>query len=203
MGKTSESKDKGNKIIIAAATEEEGQRLVAEMYANPLVTAAYSVVNTENTPELKLLPLMEAMQNDAVKIAKGDLGRIEEMLVVQTQVLHSIFTKAANRMASAEYLSSYQAYSAVAMKAQNLCRMTAATLADMKNPVRATFIKNTAYNQQINVGEKTSMNSSEKNKAESTNELLCEGTDAPMDTEGTSTTSGINSEMEAVGKGRS
>jgi hypothetical protein len=40
----------------------------------------------------------------------------------------------------------------LAFKAQNQCRVTAETLAKIKNPVSATFIKqaNMGYNQQVN-----------------------------------------------------
>jgi hypothetical protein len=56
-------------------------------------------------------------------------------------------------MATAERLEQIQVYGHLALKAQNQCRATLATLADIKNPQAVAFIKNTATNQQVNIGE--------------------------------------------------
>jgi hypothetical protein len=134
--------------------------------------------------------MMVALKELTKKVRERDLSEIESTLAAQTYLLHAIFIKSTDRMANAQYIQHYHAYGAVALKAQNLCRKTAATLADMKNPIRATFIKNTAQNQQVNFGQ----NFSEK----PANELLSEGHDATLDTGGTAAAGRTDTALAAV-----
>lgn len=185
-------------ITIQAKDEAEKEKKIAELYIAPHVLSANTLIQLSQGEGLELVPMAEALQGFAEKIAKGDLGQVEVMLAVQLQILHTIFLKATNRMATADYIPQYQAYGAVALKAQNLTRMTAATLAEMKHPVQPTVIKNTAYHQQVNLGQ-----SAEK----SPNELLSTPQlehhhHAEMDTGGTPAAGGIDQDMETVGTRR-
>lgn len=192
-------------IKVEAKTEKQGRKKIAELCLTPGVMAASNLYDLHPAKEKTgFSEYFEALTHYTQKITDGDLTAVEEMLAVQMHVLHAVFSRAVDRMARAEYLENYQIYGTMAMKAQNLSRMTAATLAGMKNPVRATFIKNTAHNQQINLGQ----NFSEK----TSNELLSTGahpapaleenTHEAMDTRGTATPGRVNQEMETVGKSR-
>lgn len=82
----------------------------------------------------------------------SDTKTVERMLLAQSVVLQSLFGHymvLANRSAE---LPKLQAFGDLALKAQNQCRRTLATLAEIRNPRRTQFIKqqNNAVNQQIN-----------------------------------------------------
>lgn len=82
----------------------------------------------------------------------SDTKTVERMLLAQSVVLQSLFghyMMLANRSAE---LPKLQAFGDLALKAQNQCRRTLATLAEIRNPRRTQFIKqqNNAVNQQIN-----------------------------------------------------
>ena len=97
-------------------------------------------------------------------------------------------------MKRAEYLNQMQVHGQLALKAQNQCRATLAALADIKNPARATFIKNTATNQQVNLGAAPP----QKNSADSANELLEVKAHERLDTRAPSEAVPVDSPLEAV-----
>lgn len=83
-----------------------------------------------------------------------DVPLVEQMLLDQALVLQNLF----GHYAKSAYRNRanpphFQAYADVALKAQNQCRRTLATLVDIRNPRRTQFIKkqvNQAVNQQVN-----------------------------------------------------
>lgn len=185
-------------ITLNVKDKEDADRQLAKVYTSPVTLSANTMRNLHKDHDFSLPELMHALNDYSSNTKENALEPLQGMLIQQMQVLHSIFTKATNQWAGANYLPQYQAYGAIAMKAQNLCRMTAATLSDMRNPNRTTFIKNTAQNQQINLGNPAS----KKDSAKSSNELLSEGKDATLDSGGTSAASGTDKELEAVEKSR-
>ena len=108
--------------------------------------------------------LIEHMAESCADGTLGDQSEMQLLLCAQAQVLNTIFCKFTGGMAKAERINELQAYGALALKAQNSCRKTIAAIAELKNPKRAVFIKNTAVNQQVNFNAKNSQNP--------TNELL-------------------------------
>jgi len=133
-------------------------------------------------------------QNNAV--FEGDLRRVEAMLLDQSHVLQSLFVFFTQKMAHAKYMDSLETYSRIALKAQNQCRQTLATLVELKNPKRATFIKqqNNAVNQQINRSENP------KNSEHSANKILEEIPSERLDTRTPQAAIGVNQEVEAMGE---
>jgi len=134
-------------------------------------------------------------QNKAV--FEGDLRRVEAMLLDQSHVLQSLFVFFTQKMAHAKYMDSLEAYSRIALKAQNQCRQTSATLVELKNPKRATFIKqqNNAVNQQVNQhGENP------KNSEYPANKILEEIPSERLDTRTPQAAIGVNQEVEAMGE---
>ena len=177
-------------LIVQAKTEAEKNKRLAEIYTSPLTMTAHAISDLHKGVNLSLPDMMSEVKTYSQKAQDNNLTSIENMLLGQMQLLHTIFTKAAINWGRAETMTQYQGYGNIALKAQNLCRMTAATLADMKNPNRTTFIKNTAVNQQVNF--------TPENSAKTSNELLSEAQDATMDTRGTQATSGTDKDMATV-----
>lgn len=93
--------------------------------------------------------------NDLRVMALGDptdTKAVERMLLAQSVVLQSMFAHYMTRASRTDMLPKLQAFADLALKAQNQCRRTLATLAEIRNPRRAQFIKqvNNAVNQQVN-----------------------------------------------------
>jgi hypothetical protein len=104
--------------------------------------------------DLSLSALMDSMSENFAQVSNGDLTAIEAMLVGQATALQTMFTHLAKRAASQEYLSHYQTYLTLAMKAQAQSRATISALIELKYPRQgATFVKQaniSSGHQQIN-----------------------------------------------------
>jgi len=137
-------------------------------------------------------------QNEA--LASGDISRIESMLLDQSHILQAMFVNYLQRSAVSNDVHHFEVYSRLALKAQNQTRQTIATLGDLKNPKRTTFVKqqNNAVNQQINNGQVEAKNS-EKTVIES-NELSESGHERTLDSRTTQAASRKNPLLEAVGE---
>ena len=166
------------------------------------------------------------MRAKAVKVETGDLSELEATLTAQAATLDAVFNEMARRafMNLGQHLDATEKYMRLALKAQGQCRATAETLAEIKFPRSATFIKqaNIAGQQQVNNGGPAAKNHSEtmieaKNHAETvtnkatstricapektinpTNELISEQANATLDTTGTRASSRLDSKLEAV-----
>lgn len=143
-----------------------------------------------------LKTLIEALGEQVDRTLAGNMHVIESILMTQAQTLNIIFNRMMVSMSESETLDHLQTYSDISFKAQNQSRQTLAVLADLKNPRRATFIKqqNNALLQQIN------NKSNEENSENIANELLKNPGVAheKLDIRGTIKTSSIDSQMEAL-----
>jgi hypothetical protein len=141
------TKPSENALKIYAKDEAEAQRQVAQTFTSPSVNAA-AVISASKVVETKELMNFEALVDELTRVTEalggGDMRRVEAMLASQAHALQALFASCARRMATASYLNQFQTYGLLALKAQNQCRATLATLAELKHPKRATFIKNTA-----------------------------------------------------------
>ncbi|TXH24249.1 MAG: hypothetical protein E6Q99_07015 [Elusimicrobia bacterium] len=86
----------------------------------------------KDTHDVNALAAELGKQVEAVN--SGDLRRAEGLLIAQAHTLDNIFANLARRATSQQYLTQWEAYMRIAMKAQNQCRMTLETLASIKNP---------------------------------------------------------------------
>lgn len=139
------------------------------------------------------------------RIRNGDLSRVEAMLIDQAhslQMMSNLFTMKISKL---ETIEQVEVYTRLALKSQNQCRQTLATLIEMKNPRRSTFIKqqNNAVNQQINNGaspgiETDPIQQNPKNSEISTNELFEVEAHEQLDTRAQSAAGGANSQLETV-----
>ncbi len=96
------------------------------------------------------------LMNSMGAVRAGDLASMEAMLVGQATALQTIFTSLAIRASKQNSLPQYQAYLALALKAQAQSRATISALVDLKYPKQATFVKqaNIAHGpQQVNNGK--------------------------------------------------
>lgn len=190
-------------------TPEEYRKAGAVAYLTPSKIAANAIhtltqnisVNGPDVTGLDFNTLEKQLQAHNQALFDGDLRRVEAMLLDQAHVLQAIFTMFTQKMGTAQYIEQLDAYSRISLKAQNQCRQTLATLGELKNPKRATFVKqqNNAINQQINQnGELAAEN--RKNSGNSANELLEEIPSERLDIGTQETTGRADQAMEAVGK---
>jgi hypothetical protein len=95
---------------------------------------------------------VQAIQAGTTAIQEGDLSHLEAILYAQIETLNTVFQATLNQANATQYLESAQHHYDCALKAQNQCRRTILALAELKNPKKATFIRqqNNAVNQQIN-----------------------------------------------------
>ena len=133
-------------------------------------------------------------------LRNGSMHHVESMLLDQAHMLQAMSTYFIRRLSNAEYLPQVETYSRIALKAQNQCRQTLATLGELKNPKRATFIKqqNNAVNQQINQGDLKQTENSKK-PDNSANKLLKEVPSERLDFGAPQEAVRGNQEVEAVG----
>ncbi len=122
---------------------------------NPIANAALTI-NQLHHQVLDFSTVANEMCDSFSKVKKGNLVEVEAMLLSQAQILNVFFNQCLSRVADTKFLNQIQVMSDLALRAQNNCRKTLATLADIKNPKRAMFIKqqnNAIGNQQINNSE--------------------------------------------------
>jgi len=137
---------------------------------------------------------IQILEQEVEKLKSGDLTKVEEMLLSQAVALEMMFVSISRRAKAQEQLLQYETHMRFALKAQNQSRATLQALVQLKQPSQTTFVKqaNIAQgHQQVN-------NLAEKNITPQ-NELL-EGSYAQLDTGTTATPTGIDKELEAVGK---
>lgn len=83
---------------------------------------------------------------------EGQLDEIETMLYAQSHILQAIMERCVLKMASLKWVNEIQIWTNLALKAQNQCRATLATLATLRHPKNTVLIQqqNSQIRQQIN-----------------------------------------------------
>jgi hypothetical protein len=117
------------------------------------VIAEYASAFGEQSVDALIVELRKRMTT----VNDGDLQGCENMLIGQAHALQSMFMHLSRRAIKQEYLKNFDAFLRLALKAQSQCRATIETLAELKYPKQATFIKqaNIANQQQVNNGVMT------------------------------------------------
>ncbi|QQX86244.1 hypothetical protein JJQ59_15160 [Cupriavidus necator] len=93
------------------------------------------------------------LDQQAAKIAAGDMTGVESMLIHQANTLDMMFNRLAYKATHSEYLNEMEAHLRHALRAQAQCRATLETLAEIKNPRPVAFVKQAniaAGPQQVN-----------------------------------------------------
>jgi len=130
----------------------------AELNMNPAARGALTAREFGNGPqnELDIAESFDEMERQISRVQQGDLSGVEAMLTAQAVSLDGVFNELARRAAAnfIGHMDAAETYLRLAFKAQSQCRATLETLAEVKYPKSATFIKqaNIAAQQQVNNG---------------------------------------------------
>lgn len=99
---------------------------------------------------------ISVMNEKIAKVKAGDMSEVEATLTAQAVTLDTVFNELARRAAAnmGTHMTATETYLRLAFKAQAQCRSTLETLAEVKNPRKATFVhqQNFASHQQVNNG---------------------------------------------------
>jgi hypothetical protein len=131
-------------------------RATGDFAMKPSSNAAAVVVQFVEMPfgEQDPWALAEELKASMEQVQAGDMGQCEAMLMGQAIALQSIFTHMSRRVLKQEYQRHMEAFFAMALKAQNQCRMTLETLNELKHPRQVAFVRadqaNIAQQQQVN-----------------------------------------------------
>jgi hypothetical protein len=139
--------------------------------------------------------IAKELRRQTETLKSGDMHRAESMLLAQAQTLDELFNNLARKAHRQEYLSSYDSFLKLALKAQNQCRMTLETLSNIKNPP-VVYAKqaNIAHGpQQVNNGPHAAENQNQQNK------LLSVNHGETLDSSRAGETIGSNPAMAALG----
>jgi hypothetical protein len=158
MSKTKVSTTSSNKLTIVEDKEKTHQRQVAEIGLSCVASNMFTALKYAKGSfgELDITDSMNVMLDRIAKVNSGDLSEMEATLVAQATTLDAVFNELARRAAfnMGEHLTATETYLRLALKAQAQSRATIETLAEIKYPKSATFVKqqNNAYQQQVNNG---------------------------------------------------
>nr|WP_315486794.1 hypothetical protein [uncultured Undibacterium sp.] len=202
-----------NTLAIKTDDMKSRERLMAE------VSLSSEVINAKTTKsfskgacgEIDLTETVGVMRERTKQVNDGSLSELENTLTAQATTLNVIFNAMAQRAAlnMGEHMSACETYLRMALKAQAQCRATIETLAEVKYPKAATFVRqqNVAYQQQVNNGENRSGNLSSSTHAHAhekstnqSNELLEVQHGERLDTRTEIKAGGNDQNMETVDK---
>ena len=180
--------------------QEDGHLLIA-----PETQATRTISTWDDWGKIDALGIRDELKAQIEEIAKGNMSRPEAMLLSQAHTLDALFNELARKAHIQEHMPHYEAFLRLAFKAQGQCRATLETLADIKSP-RVIFTKQANIShghQQINnnIPSQASHAHAEETKKQQ-NELLTELPHETLDSGRTDATIPINSQLEAVDKGR-
>ena len=140
-------------FLVEQRKDESEARAVARIAISPSLQAAAAIKNYgKSLGDLELTALVEELRYQVGQTIDGNLDRAEAMLTTQAHTLDAIFGNLAQRAIHAEYLSNFDTYLKLGLRAQSQCRATWETLAVIKNPMGRAYVgqANFAQNQQIN-----------------------------------------------------
>lgn len=163
----------------------------SKVYLNSTATAALTI-DALHDESMDVRTLLHELKESFIKIKNDNLLEVEAMLLSQAQTLNVFFHRCLSQAGDSEWRPHMQTMSDLALRAQSNCRKTLATLVEIKNPKRTTFIKqqnNAIGNQQINNLE---------NLTNSANEVLSEAKHESLDDRSKEKTITINSAMETM-----
>jgi len=140
-------------VEMEARGPDEARLKLAALAVTPEHTAAKLVSDFTPNTGLTLRGVTDELTALGAAVGRGDLSHLERMLAAQAVALNAIFVNLAERAAGqGAYLDAMQMLLGLALRAQNQCRATVETLAEVKFPKSATFIRqaNIAEQQQVN-----------------------------------------------------
>ena len=160
-----------------------------------------------NGNDLDLDACVRTLKATAKRVTDGDNADLERMLSAQVMALNSVFTSLATRANNANLMPHMETFMRFALKAQNQCRATIDTLAQIRNPRQTVITKqaNISNGPQVNStlhqGSEQQFSSLKNSEIEQNKLLSHEQAERPyMDTRTESQTSGDYPTMAALGK---
>ncbi|MBK8019790.1 MAG: hypothetical protein IPK20_26010 [Betaproteobacteria bacterium] len=136
-------KPKRNEVaLVIENANDNADDVTARTLTRPEVQAAAVIQRFEgDNHDVNALVRELTAQADAIR--RGDLGRVETMLIAQAHTLDEIFANLSRR-SHANIVNGYgdaaERYMRLALKAQSQCRTTLETLAEIKNPKPVAFV---------------------------------------------------------------
>jgi len=103
--------------------------------------------------ELDLDACVRTLKATAKQVTDGDNSDLEGMLSAQAMALNSVFTNLARRANDTNHMQQLETFMRLALKAQNQCRATIDTLAQIKHPRQTVFARQANIangHQQVN-----------------------------------------------------
>lgn len=195
--------DEYNPHSIQVVTHEGStkEKSMATLYMQPSIDAAITIniVGFPTGNDMDINQIKEELDKDIKASQETNIVNADALLISQAHTLDKLFQKFVRKTLSAEYIEQMKGYSTLALKAQNQCRMTLGTLAEIKNP-RPYIQNNKAQYQQVNNGVSKTTRTEEKSKT--TNELLEDKQHEQewLDTGTQETASGTDKKLEAMGE---
>lgn len=199
--------DKANTINVTLQKGQTKEHQLAEIGLSPCAANAHtSALFAQGAfGKIGIGEALAVMRAKAVKTEAGDLSELEATLTAQAATLDAVFNEMARRAFTnlGQHLDATDRYMRLALKAQGQCRATAETLAEIKFPRSATFIKqqNNANQQLVNNGQAgiDGHRIAPEKTINPTNELLTEGAHEALDTAGAGAASRLDSGLETMG----
>ena len=177
-------------------------KLLAAATLRPSINAAAVIEEYGKTfGDQDIMALADELADNIKQVNAGDMARCEGMLMGQAQALQAIFMNLSRRSIKQEHMKNMETFLRLALKAQGQCRATIETLTAIKNPpvIYAKQANISNGHQQINNGIPAPATQAENIKNQQ-NELLEHTHGERLDTRTTNKASGIDTDMEAVGK---
>jgi len=141
-------------LSIQQQPDESEADAVASKSLRPTVQAALTLMDyNKNFGELSINRLVNDLSEQCEKSFDGDLRRAEALLVTQAHTLDAIFHRLARKANNCEYLNQLDVNLRLALRAQNQCRATLETLAEIKNPLAGAYVRQANVaggHQQVN-----------------------------------------------------
>ncbi len=143
-------------LKVSATSPEDVAEKIAKTVTSPETAAARVIRAAEATsavgPFLDMPALLEELRRLTARGPAVDLAGVEAMLAGQAVALQSLFATLTERAVQSKLLPQFQAFLELGLRAQKQSHNALATLAEIRNPRRAMFIKqlNQAAVQQVN-----------------------------------------------------
>lgn len=115
-----------------------------------LSAAVLSVI--QGADNFKFVEMATELSRQTTAVNKGDMARVEDMLLAQAHTLDGLFASLTTKAFKAQHLDVLEQYLRLALKAQNQARATLQTLAELKSPKQLAFV------QQANIGNQIQVN---------------------------------------------
>ena len=201
--KKPDSKEDPSNTIQMKGDPEDRVRLTAQIAVTPSLQAASTIKRWSNAVgDLDITRLIGELRQQATDASGGDLKRQEATLAIQAHTLDTIFNELARRAHTnmGEYVDAADRYMRLALRAQNQCRATIETLAEIKNPKSVAFVQqaNIANGpQQVNNGPQPA--ASRAREENQPNKLLEQQHNEWLDAGTAQATGNGNSTVEALG----